>query len=504
MFTHARERHAARCMVRPLTLAAALTLAGVLAPTSLAYSNRAGDPEPHVHGEIVPPANFAACVQQLRDQVAALEAGMKGKSAADLHEHASALEQLAPMVGKLALAAGSGVPREKVKIANLTAKELSKAGAELHEAIDKNNIPAAREALTRVTVLVEQIAAVTPGRFVCDMKCEPGKVYDAAGKCPVCKMELTPYDRAPFGVTLTPSATIVPGKPVDLSITLADPAGSPVKDLEVVHEHPLHFIVVSADLAFYAHEHPEQRPDGTFVLKGLTLPTGGGFTAFADFTPKGGKNAVATTRFTVAGEPKQADAPLVDNTGAVITIDEYEFRLRCNGGPFVQNADSFIRLGVDKNNQSVTELEPLMGERGHLVIISADGQAYIHAHPISEPAKDGSKSAEPAGRSHAGHGHAGHGHDGHDHDGLWDRIKDLHAANGRPSDVIFHARFPAPGMYRAFSQVKIKGKVYTVASTIEVQPESAAAPGGAQPVKGHEGHDHDAGKKALPASGGAR
>jgi Heavy metal binding domain len=32
---------------------------------------------------------------------------------------------------------------------------------------------------------------IAKAEFVCPMKCEKDKVYDAAGKCPVCKMDLT-------------------------------------------------------------------------------------------------------------------------------------------------------------------------------------------------------------------------------------------------------------------------------------------------------------------------
>jgi uncharacterized low-complexity protein len=33
--------------------------------------------------------------------------------------------------------------------------------------------------------------AILKAEFICPMKCDNGKVYDAAGKCPVCKMDLT-------------------------------------------------------------------------------------------------------------------------------------------------------------------------------------------------------------------------------------------------------------------------------------------------------------------------
>jgi uncharacterized protein (DUF983 family) len=32
--------------------------------------------------------------------------------------------------------------------------------------------------------------AILKAQFICPMKCENGKIFDAAGKCPTCKMDL--------------------------------------------------------------------------------------------------------------------------------------------------------------------------------------------------------------------------------------------------------------------------------------------------------------------------
>jgi uncharacterized protein (DUF983 family) len=50
-----------------------------------------------------------------------------------------------------------------------------------------NNATEKKEKQADETVKKEAIAKV---EFTCPMKCEKGKIFDAAGKCPTCKMDL--------------------------------------------------------------------------------------------------------------------------------------------------------------------------------------------------------------------------------------------------------------------------------------------------------------------------
>ncbi|MDQ3714348.1 MAG: hypothetical protein M3388_19330, partial [Acidobacteriota bacterium] len=48
------------------------------------------------------------------------------------------------------------------------------------------------------------------------------------------------------------------GVPATLFFTVKDKQGGVVKDLQIVHEKPMHLLVVSKDLAEFYHIHPEQ------------------------------------------------------------------------------------------------------------------------------------------------------------------------------------------------------------------------------------------------------
>lgn len=53
-----------------------------------------------------------------------------------------------------------------------------------------------------------------------------------------------------------------------LRLTVRDPqTNARVTDFATIHEKTLHLFIVSRDLAYFAHVHPEPQEDGTFLLR---------------------------------------------------------------------------------------------------------------------------------------------------------------------------------------------------------------------------------------------
>ncbi len=413
-----------------------------------------GDGPEHTHAAPPPQVDCPAAVGRAVELVRGVEDALAGAKP-DLPGAADKAFEIASIgrgLGRLALGDES-VARERVRGINLAGKAIAQAADALHAALDAGQADAAKRAVLTLEPLVADLSSsLPPDPYVCEMRCEGKRTYEHGGICPVCRMALIRQSRAPFAVQVSAESeqgTIVAGKPVALEIRLLDGTAEPVGAVEVVHEHPLHLIVVSDDLSFYAHEHPMRMPDGVFHLPGFTFPFGGRFVVFADFTPSGDKpvNRIARTEFTVAKGDSAAHAPLVlkENEDDVVKDGPYEIRIRCNAGKFMAGQDSFLRYGVDLENRPVKDLEPLMGALGHLVIISADTKRYIHAHPTTE------------------------------------RTSASVFTNGQPSDVVFHTQFPEPGMYRAFAQFQHRGRIVLSAVTIDAKalPAGAAAPTGA-------------------------
>ena len=60
---------------------------------------------------------------------------------------------------------------------------------------------------------------------------------------------------------------------------------------ETVHERQYHLFVISQDMEYFQHIHPEQQPDGTWAID-VTLPKAGYYKVLSDFLPGGGVVAV--------------------------------------------------------------------------------------------------------------------------------------------------------------------------------------------------------------------
>jgi len=462
-----------------LVAAAGLAIAG--SPTAAIAQPDHG----HAHAEVKPAESIGEAISRIRQELVEIQKLLAAKSVLAAHEPADVIVELAGSIGRLALKPESGVPRTKVRDANLAGKDLAKIAEQFHLAADKSDAAACERLLPRLIELVAGLNVFAPEKWVCDMFCEPGKVFDGPGTCPVCKMAYRPVSQVPYTANVAPSPMpIQPGAKTDLTIRLVDPLGNIVKldQLDIVHEQPLHLLMVSSDLSWYAHEHPAPQPDGTFKLPGFVFPAPGEYTLYHDYTPKGKAQQVPQFKLKLAGDAP-APKPLVENYDVVANLEGYEFRVRCNGVKFNAGEDSIIRIGIDRDGMPVTDIEPYLGAMGHLVIISQDLKQFVHSHPLEMDHDDkDDKHKEKAAHGHGDSDDHAHAHAGHDHESIMTTARAAVAlANGKPTDIVFHAVFPKPGLYKAFAQFQHKGKILTYPFVIDAE------------VGDHEGgHDHDA------------
>ena len=280
--------------------------------------------------------------------------------------------------------------------------------------------------------------------FVCPMQCGGGGYFDAAGRCSTCGMALKLLSGRNYRVDVTTEGegagaaeggpegeeggvrVARAGKPATLRIRIASPAGDPVTKLEVVHEKLLHLLLVSNDLAWFAHEHPVIQPDGSFVLE-TTFPHPGDYTLFHDFTPPRVGMQVVPVALRVEGEPPAA-APLGGTDVRSRVVDGYTVKLAAPQ-PLLSLVMGELVVRLERDGAPVTDLQPFLGTLGHLIVISEDRKHFVHSHPL--PPADGAES------------HAG-------------------------PTVAFSALFPAPGRYKAWAQFQHRDKVLTADFVLEV------------------------------------
>jgi hypothetical protein len=148
------------------------------------------------------------------------------------------------------------------------------------------------------------------------------------------------------------------------------PDGQPVTRFAIVHERPLHLIVVRHDLTGFQHVHPTMAADGTWTYP-LALPAPGPYRAFVDFTaidPSGRQNAVVLGLDVPASSASPASP-------APSTVD----------GPAVTYAGTLKAGVVEPLLFKVSRpLQPYLGAYGHLTMLREPDLAYLHIHP--EPA----------------------------------------------------------------------------------------------------------------------
>lgn len=279
--------------------------------------------------------------------------------------------------------------------------------------------------------VIQRPTAEASSSYTCPMRCEGPKTYDTPGTCPVCGMHLKLVSTRPYRVDVTRAGTSLrAGEETTLRITIRDPEDAPVRSLEIVHEKPLHLLITSADLAWFAHEHPERMPDGTFELR-MTFPAPGRYTLFHDFTPERVGMQVVAVELTVPGEPPRAVALTPDHDRPK-TVDGYTARFSPTP-PLAALRNSAITISLARDGTPVTDLEPFLGETGHLIIVSEDSVHFVHSHPVATPG----------------------------------------SAPGRGPDVTFLAQCPAPGLYKSWAQFQRGGRIITVPFTFRVQPAGA-------------------------------
>ncbi|WP_323373435.1 hypothetical protein [Plantactinospora alkalitolerans] len=223
------------------------------------------------------------------------------------------------------------------------------------------------------------------------------------------------------GYTLVPTGTsLTAGRRQDFRFQVRGADRRAATGFALVHEKPLHMIVVRRDLTGYQHLHPTMAPDGTWSVP-LTLPTPGVWRAYADFTVLDatagqvpvtlGVDLVAAGAYAPQPLPPAAREATVD--GFTVTYE---------GTPQV-GATQPLLFRVFSGGNPVSALEPYLGAFGHLVALREGDLGYVHVHP----------EAELAGGA-----------------------------------VKFWLAAPSPGRYRLYLDFQVAGAVHTAEFTLTV------------------------------------
>jgi hypothetical protein len=265
----------------------------------------------------------------------------------------------------------------------------------------------------------------TGNKFYCPMDSDVRSA--APGFCPKCGMKLVEgvQDIAEYPVNLT----VEPLEPraanrARLTFGVLEPGSErPVRNFEVVHEKLYHVFVVSQDLTFFLHSHPERLPDQDFHID-VHFPKPGMYRVLSDFYPSGGTPQLAANTVMIPGEgfslqPAHIQADMSPRQSENSRVEMENVQDRVMAGI---RTSLVFRVTPDEG------LEPYLGAMAHMLAASSDLIDMMHNHP----------SQVTDGRSNA--------------------FKDLS----------FNMIFPRAGLYRVWLQFQRRGIVNTVAFDIPV------------------------------------
>ncbi|GIJ75839.1 hypothetical protein SAMN05443287_103536 [Micromonospora phaseoli] len=184
------------------------------------------------------------------------------------------------------------------------------------------------------------------------------------------------------GLTLTPrSAGFIAGQAGELRFQIRDGQRRTVTRFAVVHDKPMHLIVVRRDLTGYQHLHPTMAADGTWSVP-LTLPQPGVWRAYADFTALADDGRqTATTLGVDLVAPGDYTPRALPEPATRTTVDGFTVGFQGGPQPGLTVPVSFRITGPDGTGPV---LERYLGAYGHLVALREGDLGYLHVHPEAE------------------------------------------------------------------------------------------------------------------------
>ena len=244
-----------------------------------------------------------------------------------------------------------------------------------------------------------------------------------------------------FTVELTSdTANIKPNTETSISYVIKNDKGEVLKNFKVSHEKIMHFILVRKDLQHFQHLHPDFNKETGEFTTNVTFPEDGPYRLFPDFVP--GKSAPVTvhTDIQVGDAANYKEIPVTAETDSTHEVDGYKVTYLLPDTQGIKSEQEITySLVIEKDGQPVNDLENYLGAKGHSVILKANSLDYIHTHAIEEESSEG---------------HSTH------HDAAMQEAKE--------NQINFATSFPAPGIYKIYTQFQHEGKVITSDYTVNV------------------------------------
>ena len=199
------------------------------------------------------------------------------------------------------------------------------------------------------------------------------------GTCPRCGMKLVAGIPDPveysMDLKLTPPGP-KPLQPAQFLFTIRDPwKDRPVNKFQIVHEQLFHLFLVSQDMKYFVHDHPEHHEDGTFTYN-VAFPKPGMYRLLGDFYPDGATPQLVAKSVVVPG-PAQPMANLTRDYSPKDTAN-LKVELVTDPPQPIAHTKTLMFFKVTPGEG----LEKYLGAWGHMLAASDDLIDMIHTHPF--------------------------------------------------------------------------------------------------------------------------
>jgi hypothetical protein len=197
-----------------------------------------------------------------------------------------------------------------------------------------------------------------------------------------------------------------------ISIMVKDTDGNPVDELDINHEKLLHLIIVGSDMEIYKHLHPEKTSEGTFKVNHDLVD--GSYKAFVDIKPTNKSYHVEAISFNIGEQDADSHhAKLIESEKLSVESGSHQVTLN----PSTLKSGEEVELHFDLNGEVP---EQYLGALGHVVILDAHAEEYLHVHPLEG------------------------------------------------EDPIFATSFAEPGLYKVWAEFKFDGEVFVFPYVVNV------------------------------------
>ena len=232
-------------------------------------------------------------------------------------------------------------------------------------------------------VLVEIVRETGgPDTFWCPM--HPDVRSGVAGNCPQCLMALVPIPPPKVGeYRMDLAVQRTPRGASGALLTIRDPeTDAVVTTFETIHEKTFHLFIVSRDLEYFAHVHPEPQKNGSFLLRHPLAP--GEYMLIADFLPVGGTSQLLQRAVVVGPRSRFSTKAGLDDRDASAreaVIDGVRVALKAEDMVPGKDACLTFTLTHATTGAPITDLEPFLGAPAHMLMVRAGLEDALHAHP---------------------------------------------------------------------------------------------------------------------------